>query len=169
LVAAFSIAAPPADEANPVEVTPVETTEPTLPTADEARGRARLLHETIHSTLQVVHHQYYREDEGLMIPAATMKRVFAELAKRQKVEVRWLAVDGQVMNSDHDPQDDFEKQAVAALASGKPEFDQSTDGVYRRAGPITLGSDCLKCHLPNRTSTEDRLAGLIITMKTRAP
>jgi len=35
-----------------------ETKEKNLPTLEEARGRARLLHETIHATLQIVHHQY---------------------------------------------------------------------------------------------------------------
>jgi hypothetical protein len=30
-----------------------------------------------------------------------------------------------------------------------------------------LSSECLKCHLPNRTSTKDRAAGLVITMPVR--
>ncbi len=54
-----------------------------LPDMQEARARARLLQETIHATLQIVHHRYYREDEGLPIPALTMKTVFAELAQHR--------------------------------------------------------------------------------------
>ena len=135
-----------------------------LPTVNEARGRARLLHEAIHGTLQVVHAQYYREDEGLVLPAATLEKVFRELSERRQVEIRWLVVDAQAMNVDHNPRDDFEKQAVKALAAGENEVDQAKDGVYRYAGPITLGSECLKCHLPNRTSNKSRRAGLVVSM-----
>jgi hypothetical protein len=135
-----------------------------LPTVIEARARARLLHETIHDTLQVVHAQYYREDEGLALPANSLDRVFQELAGRRKVELRWLVVEGQAMNVDHKPKDEFEKQAVRALVEGKDEFDLSKNGVYRYAGPITLGSDCLKCHLPSRTSNRSRKAGLVVSM-----
>lgn len=135
-----------------------------VPTVEAARGRSRLLHEAMHATLQVVHHEYYREDEGLAIPAATLKTVFKELGKRQKVELRWLVVNAKPMNVDHNPQNDFEKRAVAALASGKQEFEQARDGVYRHAGLIMLTSECLKCHLPRRTSTDPRAAGLVISM-----
>jgi len=68
------------------------------------------------------------------------------------------------MNVDHKPQDAFEKNAVKVLTSGKEEFEFAEDGVYRHVGAITLSSECLKCHLPNRTSTRDRAAGLVIMM-----
>lgn len=135
-----------------------------LPSVVEARGRARLLHETIQATLQVVHHEYYREDEKLPIPARTFKKVFRELADNQKVEIRWLAVTGQAMNQDHNPQNDFEKQAVRAIAAGAEEYELAENGIYRRAGGITLTSECLKCHVPNRTNVKNRAAGLVIVM-----
>jgi hypothetical protein len=137
------------------------------PTAAEAQGRAELLHETLHATLQVVHHQYYREDEGLAIPAATLKKVFGELASRKQVDVRWLVVNAAAMNSDHLPQNDFERKAVAAIGAGKDEYVEVEQDVFRRAAPITLSSECLKCHAPRRSSTNDRLAGLIISMPIR--
>jgi len=143
---------------------PPEKAEQTLPAVAEARGRARLLHETIHATLHLVHQQYYREDEGLELPAATLKGVFRELADRQKVELRWLVVDGQAMNVAHNPESQFEKDAAKALAAGQEEFELVQQGVYRRAGKIALTSECLKCHLPNRMSAKPRAAGLIITM-----
>ena len=135
-----------------------------LPSVDEARGRAILLHETIQGMLQVVHHEYYREDEKLPIPARTFKPVFRDLADRQHVEVRWLAVNGQPMNQDHTPKNDFEKQAVAAIASGAKAFELADNGLYRRAGAITLTAECLKCHVPNRTSIKNHFASLVITM-----
>lgn len=147
-----------------VGAAPPEAPKPALPSVLDARARARLLHETIHASLHVVHHQYYREEEGLELPAAAFKNVFRELADRQDVELRWLVVEGQPMNVAHQAQDEFERNAVKAIASGSDEYEAVENGVYRRAGAITLTSECLKCHLPNRTSTKDRSAGLVIAM-----
>jgi hypothetical protein len=138
-----------------------------LPTAAEARGRAELLHETLHAVLHVVHHQYYREDEGLAIPAATLKKVFGELASRKQVEVRWLAVNATAMNSDHLPQNDFERNAVAAIADGKEDYVEVQGNVFRRVARIALTSECLKCHAPTRTSTDEKSAGLMISLPIR--
>jgi hypothetical protein len=148
---------------------PPESDTPDLPAVNEARGRARILHETVHATLQVVHLEYYREDEALKLPAATMKLVFRELAQRHKVELRWLAVNAEAMNVEHKPRDAFEKRAVEVLASGKDEYEQIDGGVYRLASTITLSSDCLKCHQPNRSSNKDRAAGLVISMPVQIP
>lgn len=134
------------------------------PSADEARERARLLHGTIHDTLQIVHSRYFREDEGLPIPAATFKQVFQHLAERDDIELRWLAVDTRAMNIDHKPRNEFEKEAVRILLSGKDEYEAASDGVYRHVGRITLGADCLKCHLPGRSSNKSRAAGLMIAI-----
>ncbi len=136
------------------------------PSRLEARRQAEVLHTAIHSTLQAVHHRYYREDEGLPIPAAILKDVFAELEKEQHVKLRWLVVEGQAMNSDHKPQSTFENDAVKALKSGMRAFEHSENGVYRRAGAITLTNHCLKCHVPDRKSTQNRTAGLIIVIQT---
>ncbi len=138
-----------------------------VPTADQARRQAEILHTTMHATLQIVHHRYYQEDEGLLLPAATLKEVFAELEKEEGVKLRWLAVEGQVMNTDHSARDEFEREAVKALKSGKPQYEQVENGIYRRAGSITLTNHCLKCHVPDRKSTEDRTAGLIISMPVK--
>lgn len=141
---------------------PEAATEP-LPSLAEARGRARLLHEAMHATLHVVHHQYYREDEGLLIPATTLKKVFRELSERKKVELRWLAVNAQAMSTDHIAESDFERAAVKALAAGADDHETVDGNTFRYAGKITLGADCLKCHLPSRTSTKDRAAALVIS------
>lgn len=136
---------------------------------EEARGRARLLHETVHATLQIVHQEFYRENERLPLPAASLRRVFRELQVRQQVELRWLAVNADAMNVDHRPRTPFETSAVTALAAGKGEFELVEGGIYRRAAPITLGSECLRCHAPTRTSNQDRLAALIISQRLSSP
>jgi hypothetical protein len=135
-----------------------------LPSLEEARGRATLLHETVHAMLQVVHHDFYREDEGLPIPATSLGRVFQAIEERQNVKLRWLAVDTDAMNVDHAPKDEFERSAVKALTSGQTTHDLAETGVYRHVGAITLKSECLKCHLPNRRSTAERTAGLVISI-----
>jgi hypothetical protein len=135
-----------------------------LPSLEVARGQARLLHETIHTTLRIVHRQYYREDEKLMLPAAAMRNVFDELARREKVELRWLAVTAHPVNVDHSARTEFEKEAVAALSEGAPRYERATNGVFHHVGTIALTADCLKCHMPNRTSTTERVAGLVIAI-----
>lgn len=134
------------------------------PTLEQARRQAEVLHTAMHATLQSVHHYYYREDEGLPIPAVTLKDVFQDLEQEQHVKLRWLAVEGRAMNSDHKPQSPFEDEAVKALKAGNREFERVEHGVYRRVGSITLVNQCLKCHAPDRKNTDDRTAGLMITI-----
>lgn len=139
-------------------------------TVSEARGRALLLHETIHGMLQIMHRDFFDEDDAHSIPSASMEDVFHELERSQGVTVNWLVVNTDVVNVDHRPRDDFEKAAAKALAAGKPRHesfeDSGTAGPshYRYAGPIRLRSQCLKCHVKIRTSNEDRVAGLVISM-----
>ncbi len=131
---------------------------------EQARRQAEVLHSAMHATLQLTHHRYYREDEGLPIPAAVVKQIFREVKDEQGVELRWLVVEGQAMNSEHKAKDDFERAAVKALLDGQPSHEQVADGFYRHAGPIRLGNACLKCHVPDRKSTTERRAGLIISI-----
>ena len=128
----------------------------------EARRRARLLHEMIHGALQVMHRDFFREDEGLNIPSRSLDDVFVELKRGHGVEVRWLAVNAEAMSIDHRPVDTFERDAVRALAAGSQEFERIEGKRYRYVGAIRLASQCLKCHLPLRKSTDDRAAGVAI-------
>lgn len=135
----------------------------------EARARARLLHESIHGTLQIVHRDFFMEDESHSIPSASLEDMFAELSKSYQVELKWLVVETDIVNVDHQAVDDFEKAAVAALKDGQPRFEAVEDERYRFAGPIRLASQCLKCHVQHRTSTADRTAGLLISMPLNLP
>jgi hypothetical protein len=165
-------AAPPAGavppekaEANssPVEAAPATAAKPPA-SLDEARARARLLHEAIHGALQVMHRDFYREGEKLPLPSRSLDDVFAEMARTHGVQIRWMAVNAQAMNVDHEAQDEFEKHAVEVLAAGQEEYGAVESGRYRHAGRVKLASDCLGCHLPSRNSTRDRVAGLVISM-----
>ncbi len=154
----------PADESSPAKPRVVTSAEIPRPSTAQARRQAEILHTCMHTTLQVVHNRYYREDEGLPIPASIMGDVFKEIEEKDHIKLRWLAVEGQAMNTDHQPQDAFETEAVKSLKSGKAFHEQAQNGLYRRAAPITLSSHCLKCHMPDRKSTKDRIAGLIIAI-----
>jgi hypothetical protein len=144
------------------------TTDENLPaTVVEARSRARILHETLHGTLQVMHRDFFDPNQRLSIPSRSLEDVFKELERSWQVKLHWLVVNADAMNVDNKPRDDFEKDAAKALASGKPEFETVEGNVYRFAGSIRLASQCLKCHVPRRTSTEDRTAGLVIRMPLR--
>lgn len=133
-------------------------------TVEEARGRALLLHEAIHGSLEVMHRDFFDPDDRHRIPSASLEDVFDALGRTWNVRITWLGVNAKTMDIDHEPQDDFEKKAVAALASGKNEFEAVEGNLYRRVGVIPLHNRCLKCHVPNRTSLEDRAAGLAISM-----
>lgn len=130
----------------------------------EARGRARLLHEMIHGALQVMHRDFFREDEGLKIPSKSLEDVFSELHGTYGVKVDWMAVNAEPMSIDHKPKDGFEKDAAGALATGEEVFDLVEGNSYRFAGRIRLASQCLKCHVPNRTSNKERAAAVVITI-----
>ncbi len=77
------------------------------------------------------------------------------------------AVNGQAMNVAHLPQNEFERNAVKALSEGQETYDETKDGVYQYVGMICLTNECLKCHVPNRKSTENRAAGIVITIPVK--
>jgi hypothetical protein len=130
----------------------------------EARLRSRLLHEIIHGALQVVHRDFFRDEQSRHIPSASLEDVFEEVERTWQVKIKWLAVNAQIMSVDHRPKTPFDRLAVSAIADGREMFEASGDGVYQYAGKVVLGNSCLKCHVPDRTSLEDRKAALVITM-----
>lgn len=132
--------------------------------AFEARARAMMLHEMVRGTLQVVHRDFFDEDDAHAIPSASLEDVFHEMGKSYDMRFKWLIVNTDVVNVDHQAENAFERSAVKALAAGEPFADETTENRYRFAGPIRLRSQCLKCHVKRRTDNEDRTAGLVITI-----
>lgn len=149
---------------------PVEATRSSLPsTVEEARARARWVHELVHGALQVMHRDFFDEDAvERSLPSQSLDDVFAEMARSHEVQIRWLGGNAN-KGKDHLPQDAFEEKAVAALISGKPEFEALEGGRYRFVGPIRMQNQCLKCHVRDRKSLEDRVAGLAISFPMAVP
>ncbi len=118
-----------------------------------------------------MHRDFFEEEESHTLPSQSLEDVFAAMKDRWQVELHWLTVNAAPMNVEHNPRDAFEKQAVKALAAGAEEYEAVDGNRFRYAGAIRLGSQCLKCHVPQRTSLEDRTAGLVITipLKNDAP
>lgn len=136
-------------------------------TLEEARARALLLHETLHGTLQVMHRDFFIEDESRVIPSASLEDVFEAIAETHQVQLRWLIVETDIVNVDHEPQNDYERAAAKALSAGEKYYEQLDSEEYAYTGAIRLASQCLKCHVQNRKDTNPRTAGLIIRMPVR--
>lgn len=135
-----------------------------LATVEEARVRAKILHEVFGGALHVMHRDYFREDQRLKLPSKSLEDVFAAMAKTHQVKLRWLAVNANAMNVDHKPQNEFEKQAVKAITSGKDEYEFATEKLFHYAGSITLSASCVKCHVRRRTSNDQKKAALVISI-----
>ena len=131
-------------------------------TVEEARGRARWLHEGFRGALLVMHRDFFEENDPGALPSQSLDDVFDEMARSWSVEIHWLGVNA-TKGIDHHPKDRFEEAAAAALESGKTEYEAIENGNFRFVGVIPMQNQCLKCHVRNRTSLEDRLAGLSIS------
>ena len=135
------------------------------PAVHEARLRAKLLHETIHGALQVMHRDFFRDgDQRLPIPSESLEDVFAELDKSWQVKIKWLAINAPAMNPTNLPQTPFDEAAVKAITDGASGYEEITADTFHYAGQVTLSNQCLKCHVPQRKSLEDRHAAVVISM-----
>jgi hypothetical protein len=95
-----------------------------------------------------------------------MEDVFAEVEKLSNIKAGWISVNTKAMSIQHEPKNDFEKQAAKAIAAGKGEFELVENGVYHRAGAIPLGAGCVACHTGffSKTPQTQRFAGLVISV-----
>ena len=144
------------------------TADGSRPTVEEARERARLIHASLSGALEVMHRDFFRRGESKAIPSESLQDVFDALAGRFGVTVRWLATEETVMNVEHKARDAFGRQALKAVGEGLREYSAVEGGRLRFAGSIVLQNQCLKCHVSNRTSLEDRFAALEISLPVKA-
>ena len=128
-----------------------------------ARERAKLMHDIYDTTLDVMHHHFFRAERSVL-PARAMEDVFAEMARQSGTKARWISVNTKAMSIHHEPQTEFEKQAAKEIAAGKEDFELVEKGYYQRAGRISLGGGCVSCHTNqfSSPSTSPKFAGLVI-------
>lgn len=150
---------------------PAKKSKPAKPllTVEEARGQAKLLHTTYEATLIAVHRAYFEEGKRMLVPSRVLEDIFYWVDHETKGETRWIAVNTEAMSIDHEPESEIEKKAAKVLASGEEEFELIEDGVYHRAGAVTLVASCLRCHEPNlfQKQKRKRVAGLVISIPVK--
>lgn len=136
---------------------------------EEARERARLLHKVYSSTLDTMHHRYFRRD-GATLPARALEDVFKDMEKETNIKARWIAVNTPAMSIHHEPETEFEKGAAREIGAGKAEVERVEGGVYERAGAIPLAAGCVGCHTNSFTTPvkTPRFAGLVIRIPVAA-
>jgi hypothetical protein len=138
------------------------------PELTAARDRAKLLHKVYASSLEMMHDRYFHDDKAT-VPARALEDVFKELARDTKIEARWIGVNAKIMGINHEPKDDFEKAAAAAIGAGKGSYEAVENGKLRRAASIDLHAGCLSCHgtfgIEPKTP---RFAGLVLTLPLKA-
>jgi len=128
-----------------------------------ARERASVMHDVYSSTLHTMHRHYFHANRSVL-PARALEDVFQDIARKSKTKARWISVNAKAMSVDHEPADEFERQAASAIAAGKEKYEAVENGLYRSASPIHLGAGCVNCHTgffsgPSKTP---RFAGLVI-------
>ncbi|MCA9007537.1 MAG: DUF3365 domain-containing protein [Planctomycetaceae bacterium] len=134
----------------------------------EARERAKLAHNFYSATLDAMHRSYFTNSTA-PVPARVMEKMFDEVEREENIKARWIAVNARAMSIDHEPKTDFEKQAAQQIAAGKDAYERVENGVYQRAGAISLmNHGCLTCHFGfGKRVTKDRFAGLIISIPVK--
>ncbi|MFA6543442.1 MAG: DUF3365 domain-containing protein [Limisphaerales bacterium] len=130
-----------------------------------ARERAALAHVIYATTMDIIHHHYFRKGQAIL-PARAMEEVFTEVAEQSKVEGRWIAVNTKAMSIHHEPRTSFEKQAASAIAAGREKFERVEKGYFRSARAIPLGEGCVSCHegMFRGPANSPRYAGLVISI-----
>lgn len=134
----------------------------------EAREKAKLTHKLYAATLHAMHQHYFINDRAA-VPARVMENMFSDVEREENMKARWISVNSKAMSVDHEPDTDFEKQAAKEIASGKSDYERVDNGVYQRAGAISLmNHGCLSCHVGFfKKNTKDRFAGLIISIPVK--
>jgi cytochrome c553 len=134
-----------------------------------ARERAKLLHSVYSTTLDVMHHRYFRRDAPIL-PARAMEDVFEEMALLSGTMANWISVNTKAMSINHEPRTEFEKKAAAELSSGKESYELVGKGMYRRATAIPLQNSCVGCHTKMfaEAPKTPRFAGLVISIPLKA-
>lgn len=139
-----------------------------LPTIDEAREQAKLMHNVYSKTLLVLHQHYFRR-EGAVLPARALEDVFDGIEEQSKIKARWIAVNTPPMSINHKPEGDFEAKAVSQISDGKAAYERVEEGYYKRASAIPLGVGCVGCHTKvfQTPAKGPRFAGLVISIPVK--
>lgn len=120
------------------------------PAVDRARREVKMLDDLYKTAVVLITEHYVQEESSL--PAGTAaKALFSAMKEKGWHEVRLLDATGQPIEASNAPCDDFEKEAIKQLKSGKSYHEQivAKDGKRSlRAATIVpvVMEKCIMCH-----------------------
>lgn len=119
-------------------------------TIDQARKKVQMLDDLYKTFIVLITQEYVKNPS--VLPAATLsKKVFETMEKKGWHKARLLDATGKPFNSDNSPKDDFERDTIKAITSGKTYFErvEKINGItYLRAStvvPVVI-EGCVICH-----------------------
>ena len=117
---------------------------------DRARETVRML-DDLYKTFIVLITQEYVNDPSVLAAATLSKRVFEVMSKKGWHKARLLDATGSPYNPENNPRDDFERDAINAMISGKQYFEriETMDGRnHLRAATVLVANmkGCTFCH-----------------------
>jgi Protein of unknown function (DUF3365) len=125
---------------------------PADPAVARARKQVQMLDDLYKSTIVMITEHYVDEKSDLAAGSAFQK-IFKTMKDKGYHEVRLLDATGEPFEAKNVAKDDFEKDAIKALKSGKPYYEQVVElggkRYLRAATPIpVVMKKCTLCH-PN--------------------
>ena len=115
-------------------------------TPEEARRSAAMLDDAYQEFLQTIHAWYPTKTGQPKVAASTVIELQKIMAEKGWPQSKFLAVNAIVMNPNHLPEDKFDKDAIAAIKSGKDRYEKVVDGRLRIATVVPTGGGCFSCH-----------------------
>ncbi len=119
-------------------------------TVTQAREIVKMLDDLYKTFIVLITEEYVNDPS--VLPAATLsKRVFEVMSKKGWHKARLLDATGTPFNPDNNPKDEFERDAIKAMVSGKSYFEriEKIEGKdYLRAATIVpvVIKGCTICH-----------------------
>lgn len=128
----------------------------------QARQTVSMLND-LYVNAVVLTHGTYVKDKGITPAATVARKVFEAMDKKGWPKTRWLSTTGRPFNPDHNPKDQFEKDAVVALKKGQARFERVENGQLRVATLVPLvDKSCQMCHTKDKVG--DPIGGLSYTV-----
>lgn len=125
---------------------PPLASEPERMSLKEARRTISLLDRNYQSALRQIHRRFPVGNGQPVVAAVVVRDIQRETGSGGLLSSRFLAVGVKAMNPDHEPRDDFERQAVQELKRGARWVEAQEDGKLRVATVTPLGGGCFPCH-----------------------
>ncbi len=129
---------------------------------EHARKTVRMLDDVYKTYIVLITEEYV--DDPSVLPAATLsKRVFKSMNKKGWHETRLLDATGTPFNPENNPRDEFERDAINAMISGKTYFEkiekiEGKDHLRAVTSVHAVMKGCISCHPSSRVG--DLLGGI---------